>query len=250
MVCKIGQIEFVEFGGDLMTSRKKAKVSVIVPVYNEENTITEVLKRLLELKSESLNVEVVVVDDGSTDGTYRKLAEFNSPRVKGVRHGKNMGKGAAIRTGVDNATGDVVVIQDADLEYRPEDIPKLVDPILRGRAEAVYGSRFKGEIGGMSRSHFIGNLILCFLANLLFNSRITDVMTGHKAFLRKVLESFEIEEDGFTLEMELTARVFRGGWRIKEVPIIYSYRRHGEAKINFLDGVKCAFKILELRMGF
>lgn len=231
-----------------MATAKKAKISVIVPIYNEKESVLEVLKRLLELNPKHFEMEIVVVDDGSVDGTDEKLAGFNSPLVKLVRHSKNMGKGAAIRTGISKATGDVVVIQDADLEYYPEDIPKLVDPILEGKADAVYGSRFRGEIEGMRSSHFIGNFILSFLTSLLFCSRVTDVMTGHKAFLRKIFESSKIEENGFTVEIELTAKIIRKRWRLMEVPIIYSYRKWGEAKINFIDGIKCAFKLVKERI--
>lgn len=231
-----------------MATAEKAKISVIVPTYNEKESVLEVLKRLLELNPKLFQMEIVVVDDGSVDGTDEKLTELNSPLIKLVHHTKNMGKGAAIRTGINKAIGDVVVIQDADLEYRPEDIPKLVDPILKGKADVVYGSRFKGEIEGMRPSHLIGNAILSFLTRLLFCSRVTDVMTGHKAFLRKIFKSFKIEENGFTVEIELTAKIIKKRWRLKEVPIIYSYRKWGEAKINFMDGIKCAFKLVKERI--
>ena len=231
-----------------MDPANQGKISVIVPTYNEKESILEVLERLLELNPKHFKMEIVVVDDGSIDGTHRKLAKFDSPLVKMVRHTKNMGKGVAVQTGISKATGDVVVIQDADLEYRPKDIPKLVEPILKGKADAVYGSRFKGEIEGMQLSHFIGNRLLSLLTNLLFCSHVTDVMTGHKAFLRKIFESFEIKENGFTVEIELTAKIIRERWRLMEVPIVYSYRKRGKAKINFMDGIRCAFKLVKERM--
>lgn len=224
---------------------KNFVLSIIVPVYDEEATISATLDALLRLESSFSSMEIIVVDDGSQDKTLDKLKEF--PSVNCVRHEINMGKGAAIKTGLKNAVGDIIVIQDADLEYDPSYIPYLVQPIISGEADVVYGSRFLGKPNGMSRSHHIGNAILSRVMSILYNVEISDVMTGHKAFIRKVFDSISLEEKGFSVEIELTSKVLRGGWKLTEIPISYSYRSHGKAKIRYLDGFSSLLKILSYR---
>ncbi|MGD0644261.1 MAG: glycosyltransferase family 2 protein [Candidatus Bathyarchaeia archaeon] len=217
-------------------------VSVIIPAYREEETIGEVLERVTKVSGSMGNVEIIVVDDGSTDGTGEKVAAF--PFVKYIRHEHNMGKGAAIRTGIKNSCGEVLVIQDADLEYLPDCIPSLVKPISSGSMDIVYGSRFKGKPEGMSFSHFVGNFILNVVARFMFNAQITDIMTGQKAFRRSVLESVKLRENGFAVEIEITCLSFNGHRRFIEIPISYSYRRHGLSKITYFDGIKSLVKLL------
>jgi glycosyltransferase involved in cell wall biosynthesis len=221
-------------------------VSIIIPAYCEEETISEVLQRVVKVSWEMGNVEIIVVDDGSTDQTGEKVKAF--PFVKYIRHEINRGKGAAIRTGLQSARGKIFVIQDADLEYLPETIPSIVKPIADGSVDIVYGSRFKGKPEGMTISHYIGNSILSMVARFLYSVKITDIMTGQKAFRRSLLESAQIEENGFAVEIELTCIGFNGNKNQKytEVPIPYSYRQHGVSKIGYIDGFKSLVKLFTL----
>jgi len=225
----------------LLKESKNPDISVIIPAYNEDKNLGEVLRRLMKINW-PWRMEIIVIDDGSTDQTSKEISSF--PFVKYVRHKNNRGKGAAIRTGIKSSRGKVIVIQDADLEYSPEYIPHLVKPILTGAADIVYGSRFRGKCEGMSFSHFVGNRILSLVAEILYNVPITDVMTGHKAFNRAVFNSFELEEDGFTVEVEMTSKGLQNGWRFAEVPVTYSFRNYGVSKIAYLDGVRSLLKLV------
>jgi len=214
---------------------KAPRVSIIVPVYNEEKGIGRTLRQIAQLRLPSM--EVVVVDDGSTDQTAGEIRKF--PFVKCIVHEENRGKGAALCTGFQAATGDIFVIQDADLEYPPSNIPKLLDPILNGQADVVYGSRFKGRREGMSFSHYVGNKILSLTVSLLYQTPITDVMSGHKCFKRQVIESVNLTENGFKIETEITTKILKNGWRVTEVPITYFKRTSGSSKIRYRDGLTC-----------
>lgn len=223
------------------------KVSVIVPAYNEEQNIKEILRMLMDVEQSLPSMEVIVIDDGSTDGTLEEVAKFSS-RVKVLKHGNNRGKGAALATGFDEATGDVVVVQDADLEYSPYDIPRLVKPILSGEADVVFGSRFKGTRDGMKFMNYVGNKLLSLTTMLLYGESITDVMTGHKVFAKRVIKSIDLTEDGFKIEPEIAAEVFQDGWRYAEVPIAYTRRRYGKSKFRFFKhGVTCFSKLVKAR---
>lgn len=219
-------------------------VSVIVPMYNEENAVGKVLKSLTLLEKK-MPLEIIAVDDGSTDKTREVVRTF--PSVTLVCHPKNLGKGKAIVTSLSKSRGQIVVIQDADLEYPPEEIPKLVKPIITGKADVVFGSRFLGQANNMGSTHRFGNRILSLASNLLFSTQLTDVMTGHKAFSRKCIDSIKLTEDGFGIEIEITAKILKNGWTCIELPIIYAYRTHGKAKIGYSDGVKCLVKLFKWR---
>ena len=204
-------------------------LSVVIPVYNEEATVARVISRVAALP---LNLEIVVVDDCSTDGTREVLSLLSGiESVKVVLKDVNAGKGAAIRTGFEIATGDFLVIQDADLEYDPRDIPQLIQPLLRGEADIVYGSRFIGdEVQDESWIHRLGNAVLTGASNLFSGLKLTDMETCYKAFSREALQDVEIEQDRFGLEPELTAKLARQGFKFVEVPISYDSRGYDEGK--------------------
>jgi glycosyltransferase involved in cell wall biosynthesis len=223
-------------GGDALVVRTYSLLSVIVPVFNERTTVAEVLRRIRAVEL-PVDIEVVVVDDGSSDGTDKVLAALGDSTVRIINHRRNQGKGAAIRTGMEAVRGDLVLIQDADLEYDPADWPRLLDPILRGKARVVYGSRFTGERKNMLPLHWIGNRFLSLVTNVLYSSTLSDMETCYKLFDRQVLEGITIESDKFNFEPEITAKVLRRGFRIYEVPISYAGREVDEGKkITWRDG--------------
>ena len=220
----------------------KPLLSVIMPVYNERETLTEILA---QVRAVDLEKEIVVVDDGSTDGTRDVLREVEKRGdLKVFYHQANRGKGAAVRTALEHACGDFIVIQDADLEYLPSEYPLLLNPIRMGQADVVYGSRFLGTHRVFYFWHYVGNRLLTLVSNMMTNLNLTDMETCYKMFRREVLESLEIEENRFGLEPEMTAKLALGGWRIYEVGISYSGRTYAEGKkINWKDGVS-AFRCI------
>ncbi len=224
------------------------KLSVVIPVYNEEGTIREILARV---QTAPLDKEIIVVDDGSTDGTRERLQEIQrlTPNVKVLTHHRNQGKGAALRTGFSAVTGEVTIIQDADLEYDPVEYGKLLEPILDGRADVVYGSRF---LGGPHRVlffwHYVGNRFLTLLSNALNDLNLTDMETGYKAFRSELLKEIPLKSNRFGFEPEFTAKAARKRYRIYEVPISYSGRVYSEGKkANWRDGVVAIFAIVWYR---
>jgi glycosyltransferase involved in cell wall biosynthesis len=222
-------------------------ISVILPCYNEADTIVDAVEQVIVLR-EKLDVEVIVIDDGSTDQSYEKLSTLQGIAVE--RHQTNRGKGAAIATGAGRATGDVMVIQDADLEYDASVIPALAEPILSGKYDIVYGSRFKGNINGMTLSHFVGNKVLSYCTSLLCGAEVTDMMTGQKAFRTSVFRKLNLGSPRFEFELEVTVEALRNGYLIHEIPIPYSKRQFGDAKIDWTDGFKTMTKLLRYRLGF
>jgi len=224
------------------------KLSVVVPVFNERTTIAEILRRVQAVEV-SLDKEILVVDDGSTDGTQVILKAQSLPGLKVLYHERNQGKGAALRTGFAAASGDIVIVQDADLEYDPREYPRLLEPILDGRADVVYGSRF---LGGPHRVlyfwHYAGNRFLTTLANILSNLNLTDMETGSKAFRREVLTKIKLKSSRFGFEPEITIKVARLKCRVYEVPISYSGRDYAEGKkIGWKDGLAAIFHLLRFR---
>jgi glycosyltransferase involved in cell wall biosynthesis len=219
-------------------------LSILVPCYNEEDSIGEVLSQLRSVAL-PLEREVIVIDDGSTDKSVGILTA--NPSVKIVKHDRNMGKGAAIRTGIEHAKGDLLLIQDADLEYSPEDIPKLVKPILENRADLVLGSRMRGTRKGMSFSHTLGNLVLSLVTTILFGKLVTDVMTGYKLLTREMLLELKLTSSDFAVETELVAKALRRGYRLREVPIRYVSRRNGFAKVSWKHGFTSLGQLLVQR---
>ena len=224
------------------------KLSIIVPAYNERNTIKEILRRVKAVDLGEITKEIVVVDDGSNDGTsdILKLEEDSTTRV--LRHKENQGKGAAIRTALPQTTGDYIIIQDADLEYDPEDYRVMLAPVLKRKADVVYGSRFTGEHRDMLYWHWLGNKFLNFVTNILYNTTLSDMETCYKLFSRDSLKGIEIESDGFEFEPEITAKLLKKKVRIYEVPVSYAGREYDEGKkIGWMDGLKALRTLIRCR---
>jgi glycosyltransferase involved in cell wall biosynthesis len=228
------------------------KLSVVIPVYNERETVEELLRRV---QAVAIEKEIVLVDDGSSDGTREILAKLEGrPGIRVIHHDRNRGKGAALRTGFAVAQGDLVLVQDADLEYDPEDYHRLLQPIVAGKADVVLGSRFVG--GGPHRVlyywHYVGNRALTTLSNVFTNLNLSDMETCYKVFRREVLAGLEIEEPRFGFEPEIVAKVARGRWRVYEVGVSYAGRTYAEGKkIGWRDGVRAIWCIVKynLRRG-
>jgi glycosyltransferase involved in cell wall biosynthesis len=227
-------------------SDERATLTVVIPAYNEEETILRVIERVREVP---FALQIIVVDDCSSDRTAELVQDL--PGVELLRHQRNQGKGAALRTGFARATGRIVVVQDADLEYDPTDIPDLVRPILAGHADVVYGSRL---IGGRPQRvhlfwHKVGNKTLSLVTNVLYNTTLSDMETGYKAFTLEVLRAIEpLHESDFRIEPELTAKICRGGFRVYEVPISYYGRSYAEGKkITWRDGFPALYALVKYR---
>ncbi|SNB70381.1 glycosyltransferase family 2 protein [Thermoflexus hugenholtzii] len=223
------------------------RLSVIIPVYNERATIREILR---QVRAVGLADEIIVVDDGSTDGTREILQEeARNGDIRVIFHERNMGKGAAVRTGIAHATGDILLIQDADLEYDPRDYPQLIRPIQEGRAAVVYGSRFLGPRKAMLFWHMIGNKFLTLVTNLLYDAILSDMETGYKVFRADVIRNIPLRARGFEFEPEITAKILKRGYRIFEVPISYYGREFKEGKkIRPLrDGLKALWTLIKYR---
>lgn len=221
-------------------------VSVVMAAYNERETIETVVRRVLAVP---LRIELVVVDDGSTDGTRDVLATLDQELAFTlVLQPRNRGKGAALRAGFAKVTGDVVIIQDADLEYSPEEYPDLIDLICAGQADVVYGSRFIGRHRVFLFTHYVGNWVINLLANVLYNTTLTDLETCYKAMRIGVLRSMDLKSNRFEIEPELTAKIFKRGFRVYEIPITYNGRGYDEGKkITWKDGLVAVWTLVKYR---
>jgi glycosyltransferase involved in cell wall biosynthesis len=221
-------------------------LSVVMPAFNEQATIEEVITRVLAIPH---RVQLIVVDDGSTDGTRDILARLQSAHgFTLVLQPANQGKGAALRRGFQEVAGQMVVIQDADLEYSPEELPGLVELIAAGRADVVYGSRFLGRHRVFLFTHYLGNCALTWMTNILYNTMLTDMETCYKVMRTEVLRSMALQSNGFGIEPELTAKIFKRGYRVYEVPISYDGRGYDEGKkIGWRDGVVAVWTLLKYR---
>jgi glycosyltransferase involved in cell wall biosynthesis len=221
-------------------------LSVVMPAFNESETIEEIIRRVLAVP---VRTQLIVVDDGSTDGTRDILARLE--RELGftlVLQPRNQGKGAALRRGFDEVRGDIVVIQDADLEYSPEEFPSLVELIAQGRADVVYGSRFLGRHRVFLFTHYCGNRLLTLITNVLYNTMLSDMETCYKVMRTEVLRSMTLHSDGFGIEPELTAKIFKRGYRVYELPITYDGRGYDEGKkITWRDGLVALWVLIKYR---
>ncbi|MFC1627004.1 glycosyltransferase family 2 protein [Patescibacteria group bacterium] len=223
------------------------KLSIIIPVYNEQNTISEIIKRVKKVNLQKITKEIIVVDDGSTDNTVKILKKISG--IKKIFQSNNQGKGAAIRAGLKKASGDYILIQDADLEYDPNDIPTLLEPIKAKKTNIVYGSRFLGPHKNMLFWHLMGNRFLSFMTNLLFNTTLSDMEVGYKVIPRKLLKSLNLRQNRFGFEPEVTAKLLKKGYRIYEIPISYTGREfHEGKKITWKDGFKALFLLFKYRL--
>ena len=227
------------------------KLSVIIPVYNEEKTIDAVIGSVQKVALKDIKKEIIIVDDFSTDNTRKILLGLMDSNLKIFFHQKNQGKGTAIRTGLKHVTGDIILIQDADLEYNPSEYGKLLRPIIEDNKNVVYGTRLeyiKHNVKNMNRLHFIGNIFLTHITNLFYNTHITDMETGYKVFRKEVIDKIKLKAKRFDFEPEITAKILKKGYKICEVPITFRARKFDEGKkITWRDGVKALFYLIKYR---
>tara|TARA_Y100000310_G_C20499312_1_gene723129 strand:+ start:42 stop:737 length:696 start_codon:yes stop_codon:yes gene_type:complete len=228
------------------------KLSIIIPVYNEENNILEVISKVKRTELKNITKEIIIVDDFSTDNTKKILSELKDSSIKIFFHQKNEGKGTGIRTALKHATGDIILIQDADLEYDPIEYEKLLKPIMENRTKVVYGSRIEAirkNIKKMYKMHYLGNMLLTAVTNILYRAKITDMETGYKVFRREVIENMNLKSKRFDFEPEITAKILKKGYKIIEVPIDFVGRKFNEGKkITWRDGIKAVFYLIKYRI--
>tara|TARA_Y100000031_G_scaffold148616_1_gene185165 strand:+ start:833 stop:1528 length:696 start_codon:yes stop_codon:yes gene_type:complete len=227
------------------------KLSIIIPVYNEENNILEVISKVKRTELKNITKEIIIVDDFSTDNTKKILSELKDSSIKIFFHQKNMGKGTAIRTGLKHITGEIILIQDADLEYNPIEYEKLLEPIMENRTKVVYGSRLEAirkNLKKMYKMHYLGNVLLTAVTNILYRAKITDMETGYKVFRREVIENMNLKAKRFDFEPEITAKILKKGYKITEIPIDFVGRKFNEGKkITWVDGIKAVFYLIKYR---
>jgi len=232
-----------------MNQFKARSISIVVPVYNEERTVEELLRKVARIRLRGLKKQILVVNDGSTDSTGTILKRIRIAGMTVLEHDKNRGKGAALRTAFPRTWGDIVLIQDADLEYDPLDYEKLLSPILKGDADVVYGSRFLGSHRAFLFWHFLGNKFLTLTSNLLYNTILTDMETCYKVFKGTAIRSIRLRSNRFDIEPEMTAKVLKKGYKLYEVPISYRGRGFEEGKkITWKDGLTALWALLLYRV--
>ncbi len=221
------------------------KLSVIISVYNEGKTLLQLIDKV---KAVGLDKEIIIVNDGSTDGSRQLLDKIKDENIKIINHDRNLGKGAAIRTALKYVTGDIVIIQDADLEYDPNDYPKLIAPILNGETETVYGSRVLSKTRKSYLRYYLGGRLLTLLTNILYGTKLTDQPTGYKVFKADVLKKLKLNCNGFEFCSEVTARLAKKGYKIKEVPISYNPRTFQQGKkLTWKGGVRSVWTLLKFK---
>lgn len=227
------------------------KLSIIIPVYNEESTIKQVIEKVKNVKLKEFSKEIIIVEDCSTDQTKEILKNIKDYSLKIFFHDINRGKGAAIRTALKNSTGDLILIQDADLEYNPEEYPKLLRPFEDKNVKVVYGSRIeviKKNLNKMYKLHYFGNLALTLLTNILYGTKISDMETCYKVFRKEVMKNINLKSKRFDFEPEITAKILKKGYKIHEVPIDFHGRKFDEGKkITWKDGIKAAYYLVKYR---
>lgn len=224
------------------------KLSIIIPIYNEKKTLLEIIKRVEMADALNLKKEIILVDDGSNDGTREMLKNLEEKYLV-IYHAKNQGKGAALKTGFQKSTGDIILIQDADLEYNPQNYPRLLRPILENKTDVVYGSRALQKNPHLNKGNYYGAKIISWLTNVFYGSHLTDVYTCYKVFKTSILKKVELESRGFDFEQEITSKILKVGYGIVEVPIDYSPRGFGAGKkIKAKDGLIAVWKIIKYRL--
>jgi glycosyltransferase involved in cell wall biosynthesis len=224
------------------------KLSIIIPVYNEEKTIVQIINRVLKVPLKNIKKEIIIVDDFSQDNSRNILKKIKDKNIKIFFHKKNFGKGYAIRTALKHATGDLILIQDADFEYKPEEYPKLLEPIIKNKAKVVYGVRFTEQHKPRYKFYYLGNLILTSITNILYNSKIKDMETCYKVFKKEIIRDMKLKSKRFDFEPEITAKILKKGYKIFEVPITYKSRSIVEGKkISWKDGLKAVYYLIKYR---
>ena len=227
------------------------RLSIIIPAYNEEKNVLEVINKVKKVNLGSITKEIIIIDDFSTDNTKKILSELKEPGLKIFFHQKNQGKGSAIRTGLKYATGDIILIQDADLEYNPKEYPELLKPILENKTKVVYGSRLeaiKQNLENMYKLHYLGNIFLTLMTNLLYGTKITDMETCYKVFKREVITDIRLRAKRFDFEPEMTAKILKKGYKITEIPINFVGRKFDEGKkITWKDGIMAMYSLIKYR---
>ena len=223
------------------------KVSIVIPIYNEKKTILKILEKVEKSDTLGLEKEIILVDDGSTDGTKEILKKLEN-KYQVIYHQENSGKGAAVRTGFKKVSGDIILIQDADLELSPENYPEILKPILLGKSEVVYSSRYQKYNPHHYYHYYLGGKIISFLTNIFYGSKLSDVYCGYKVFKTDVLKNLNLESNGFEIEQELTIKTLKKGYQILEVPISYYPRTRQEGKkIRAWDGLKAIWLIIKYK---